>query len=207
MELLSMADAISQLVAEASWKLRTLLRTRRFYNTADLVSLYKAHLLSYLEYRTPAIYHATRDLLVRLDAVQSKFLSKAGLDEVEALDHFRLAPLPVRRDMAMLGVIHRTALGQGPAHFKEVFPSASGATTDRIEDPRRFLRHPVVKRSALGLVSVYNLLPDRIVAHRSVPAFQKSLQQLVLERAKQGRDDWQQTLSPRVAMSRHPLTS
>ena len=60
---LSMEKAVNQFVSEASWKLRTLLRTKRFYTDADLVLLYKSHLLSYIEYRTPAIYHATRDVL------------------------------------------------------------------------------------------------------------------------------------------------
>ena len=82
-------------MSEASWKLRTLLRTRRFYTDADLIVLYKAHLLSFLEYRTPAIYHATRAILERLDAVQSRFLRNANVDEVTALIEFRLAPLAV----------------------------------------------------------------------------------------------------------------
>ena len=36
---LSMANAVSELVSSAGWKLRTLLRTRRFYTDADLVIL------------------------------------------------------------------------------------------------------------------------------------------------------------------------
>ena len=67
---LAMADAISELVSAAGWKLRTLIRTRRFYTDADLVVLYKAHLLSFLEYRTPAVYHATRACLRRLDVFE-----------------------------------------------------------------------------------------------------------------------------------------
>ena len=70
---LSMADAIEELVAASSWKLRTLIRTRRFYSHADLVVLYEAHLLSFIEYRTPAIYHATRLCLSRIDAIQNRF--------------------------------------------------------------------------------------------------------------------------------------
>ncbi len=67
---LSMAESISELVSAAGWKLSTLLRTRRFYTDADLVVMKKAHLLSYLEYRTPAIYRATRTIILRrLDAV------------------------------------------------------------------------------------------------------------------------------------------
>ena len=79
---LHMAESISELVSAASWKLRTLLRTRRFYTDADLVVLYKPHLLSYLEYRTPAIYHATRAILRRLDYVQTRFLKDVGVSGV-----------------------------------------------------------------------------------------------------------------------------
>ena len=63
---LSMAHAVSELVSSAGWKLRIILRIRRFYTDADLIVFYKAHLLSYLEYRTPAIYHATRVVISRL---------------------------------------------------------------------------------------------------------------------------------------------
>ena len=69
-----MADAISDIVSAAGWKPRTLLRTRRFYTDSDLIVLYKAHLLSYLEYRTPGIYHVTRAVINWLDADQSRFL-------------------------------------------------------------------------------------------------------------------------------------
>ena len=96
-----------------------LVRTRRFYSDGELIMLYKAHLLSFIEYRTPAIYHATRDILQRLDRVQSKFLEDVCMSEEEALMNFDLAPLRTRRDIAMLGVIHRTMLGKGPAQFKE----------------------------------------------------------------------------------------
>lgn len=75
-------------------------------------------MLSFIEYRTAAIYHATRDILGRLDRIQSKFLEDAGIDEAAALMNFNLAPLRTRRDIAMMGVIHRRVLGKGPEHFK-----------------------------------------------------------------------------------------
>ena len=95
-------------MSSAGWKLRTLLRTRRFYTDADLIVLYKVRLLSHLEYRTPAIYHATRVVISRPDAVQNRYLRDVGVDDVTALVNFHLAPLPTRRDIAMLGLIHRT---------------------------------------------------------------------------------------------------
>ena len=38
-----------------------------FDSDAELITLYKAHLLAFIEYRTPAVYHGTRDLLAKLD--------------------------------------------------------------------------------------------------------------------------------------------
>ena len=109
-----MADAVDEVVGSVTWKLRTLLRTKRFYSTADMIILYKSHVLSFIEYRTAAIYHARRDVLVRLDRVQEKFLEDVGISSQDALLHFNLAPLASRRDMAMLGMIHRTVLRKGP---------------------------------------------------------------------------------------------
>lgn len=60
---LSMKDTVDELVAAAGWKMKVLVRTKRFYTDAEMVGLYKAHLLSYLEYRTAAVYHAKRDFV------------------------------------------------------------------------------------------------------------------------------------------------
>jgi len=201
---LSMADAINDLVSTAGWKLRTLLRTRRFYSVSDLIVLYKSHLLSYLEYRTPAIYHATRALISRLDAVQTRFLRNIGVDEVTAAIEFHLAPLSTRRDIAMLGVIHRTVLGNGPSQFTEFFQREHGSSC--LCDPRRTARSPLIKRSALGLVAIYNMLPPSITTTRSVHAFQKGLQEIVVKYAKSGFPQWSEVFSPRLPLTSHPLT-
>ena len=201
---LSMACAIVEIVSAAGWKLRTLLRTRRFYTDADLVVLYKAHLLSYLEYRTPAIYHATRVVLGRLDAVQSRFLHDVGVNEVDALVHFRLAPLSARRDMAMLGLIHRTVLGKGPQQFKEFFQPDLHHPV-KLKDPRKDSSSPLIRRSALGLVAVYNMLPPKVVAAKSVSAFQTALQEIIIMYATSGHPQWSEVLSPRLPSPTHPL--
>ena len=200
---LTMADAISELVLAASWKLRTLIRTRRFYNEADLVILYKAHLLSFLEYRTPAISHDIRMSLRRLDAVQSGFLKDIAVDQVTALVRFHLAPLSTRRDMSMLGLIHRTVLGKGPPQFQEYFKKQQHNLT--LHDPRNDNKSPLVKRSALGLVAIYNMLPHSSRAAKSVSAFQKSLQEIVGKSAASGYPQWSDVLSPRLSLTSHPL--
>ncbi len=202
---LAMADAISDLVNAAGWKLRTLLRTRRFYADADLVVLYKSHLLSFLEYRTPAVYHATRAVLVRLDSVQTRFLKDIGIDEVTALVEFHLAPLSTRRDIAMLGLLHRTALGKGPSVFQDLFERDQRERS--FIDPRRARCAPLIKRSAFGLIAVYNMLPPSIVAAASVSVFQKSLQGIIINYARAGCPKWSEVFSPRLPLSSHPIAS
>ena len=46
-ELLGVVFDDEMIVDEASWTLRVLLRTRRYYTDADLIVLYKAHMLSF----------------------------------------------------------------------------------------------------------------------------------------------------------------
>ena len=77
----------------------------------------KAHILSYIEYRTAAWYHACETTIAPLDRCLSSFLRKIGVDDITALMNFNLAPLHTRRDMAMLAVIHRAALRKGPPAF------------------------------------------------------------------------------------------
>jgi uncharacterized protein YjiS (DUF1127 family) len=199
---LTMAAAVEEVIAAAGWKLKMLIRTRRFYTDAELITFYKSQLLSFIEYRTPAIYHAKRDSLAALDRLQNRFLKDAGVDEDAALTHFNLAPLSSRRDMAMLGMIHRTMLGKGPAQFLQLFKKAADR---KFEDPRSRLGGELVKRSAFGLVAIYNLLPHSCRQANTVKDFQQSIQQLIKERAEEGCQDWANTLSPRIPLDRHPL--
>ena len=172
--------------------------------------LYKAHLLSYIEYRTPALYHVTRDVLNRLDNVQSRFLKDAGVSEIDALVDFHLAPLKTRRDIAMLGVIHRTVLGIGPTQFKDFFQLAPRVDGQRHRFQLVDIRvsgsmNSLLKRSPLGLIAIYNLLPEWVFEVKCVKHFQKNLQDLVKQRATAGCEDWADSLSPRLPMSTHPL--
>ena len=125
---LTMVDAIHKVTTEAQWKVRTLVRSAKYHRDAELVLLYKARVLSYLEYRTAAVYHAMDTALLPLNAVQERFLRKVGVSELEALMVFNLAPLATRRDMAMLGVVHRAALRKGPSHFWKFFQPERDAT-------------------------------------------------------------------------------
>ena len=209
---LIMADEIQNLCSSVSWKAASILRARRYFNTPELVNLWKSKVLSYIECRTPGIYHAADTHLKRLDSCQRHFLSDIGLSEAQSLHDFNLAPLNVRRDISMLGLIHRTLLGKGPEHFREFFRVAE--TTGNVQTRRRAALHTrprsnsfleIGRRSALGLVAIYNLLPQEIVDCDSVSSFQAALQALVKVRAQASSPDWRETLSPRVPLLTHPL--
>ena len=122
----------------------------------------------------------------------------------------------------MLGIIHRTVLGSGPAQFRSFFAPDERARREGLGKHRLQLKvlephesdfrlphsRPAeyIERSALGLTRVYNKLPASIVeASATVSSFQSALQQLVLCRAHADCADWELTLSPRVPSWRHPL--
>ena len=139
------------------------------------------------------------------------------ITEEDAIVQFNLAPLSVRRDVAMLGLIHRAVLGDGPEQLKQFFHrSPEGPRTcksrlaarrhnKQLVDPRNCGFLEIKRRSALGLVAVYNLLPQVAVDITSVKAFQSQLQNIVKRELHLQNPEWQQLLSPRVPIYRHQL--
>lgn len=209
---LIMCDAIVDLVTEMLWRARSILRAQRYNTVTEMMNLYKAKVLSYTEYRTAAIYiyiyiyHSNVSSLEAVDQVQRSFLKDIGVSELSAFMFFNLAPLRLRRDTAMLGLIHRTVLGISPQHFQRFFfaESCSDRRTKRCKRHHRQLYEyrqgqylDMVGRSALGLTSVYNLLPREIVEVNDVKMFQRLLQDLARDCASRNVPDWQHMLSTR----------
>ena len=166
-----MQDAAQETLKEVGRKLPSLYRSSKYHTDAELVNLYKARVPGYLEYRTPACYHASDTVLQPLDDLQNRFLRQTGVTPLEALMVFNLAPLTTRRDVAMLGVIHRAALKKGSKHFHSYFSLAEKGSRPETRLQKRRTKHErqlreyragallnVLRRSVLGLVTVYNLL-------------------------------------------------
>ena len=63
----------------------------------------------------------------------------------------------------------------------------------------------LVAHSALGLVDVYNLLPEYIVMATTVRMFQRRLQELVKVAVQEEVQDWANLFSPRKALFNHEL--
>ena len=182
--------------------------------------LYKCHVLPVLEFPTPAVFHASTGVVELLDKVQKRFLRELQLSEEEALLRFNLAPLSCRRDIAILGLIHRTVLKQGPSHFQKWFFPRSGQPSyaTRLQEHRHdkqlhdYLQgshSELLRRSPLGQVRVYNQLPQEAVNASTVKLFQRRLQKtLKLNLEKQncalqrygdyGGSPWQLTYSVRT---------
>ena len=214
---LSMRTEVDNLICAVRWKIAMLTRTARFFSVAEIVDLYTAHVLSYVEYRTSAIYHVCDTQLSRLDACQISFLKEVGLTEENALEDFNLAPLGTRRDIAMLGIIHRAALGKGPEPLHKFFqPNTTTSSTRstrantsahsrQLKDMRGDVFLEVTRRSALGLVAVYNKLPQAVVDEDVVSSFQKQLQLLLRKQCSIKNASWKVLFSPRLPMYSHPL--
>ena len=116
-----MHDAVHDCVVACNWKLQSILRSKKFYCDADVLITFKAHILSFIEYRTAAISHAAPSCLEALDDILSRLLVRLGISHEEALFHFNLAPLNARRDIAQLGMIHRAVLRNGPPQLHHFF--------------------------------------------------------------------------------------
>ena len=140
-----------------------------------------------------------------IDRVQVRFLREIGISELTALQDYRLAPLPSRRDIGMLGVLHKINLNTAVPQLQTLFPIVGSVVepagrqrlrhwrrlhSKQLATPVDFSSSDVLKRSLFGLVHCYNGLPQKVVDARSVKAFQQQLQSGLLKYAELGAEDW-----------------
>ena len=119
---LLMHHAIHDLAIGAGWRLKSLLRASRYFSQAELVRLYKAQVLSFVEAGSLAFGHAPVTTLERLERIQRRFLRHIDLTAEDALMYFGLAPLSTRRCFSALGVLHKRNLQTLPGAISDMFP-------------------------------------------------------------------------------------
>ncbi len=199
---LLMHKAVRELAIQGGWRLRAILRVRRYFSVNQLVMLFKSQVMSYLEAGCVAFFHAPPTTMDPVDRILLRFLREMGLSTEDALLRFNLAPFESRRHMAALGVLHRRILGILPGPIAEMFPF--GGIVRRILPTRlsgsrhsKLLFDPICgnetqlfKRSLFGYVAIYNRLPQKIVDVSSVSAFQKALQDAMKVSLRRGDEDW-----------------
>ncbi|CAE8622387.1 unnamed protein product [Polarella glacialis] len=205
-----MEAAVTAIVRKAGPKLTALLRTKPYYSTCDMMQAYKSHVLCLLEGATGAVYHASATVLARLDHLQGRFLRELNLAEEDAFLNFNLAPLSLRRDIAMLGLIFKCAKGEAHPKLCEMFPrstepqhrlatrTSEARHSCQLHDQASNSRLDVLQRSVLGLVKVYNLLPQSFVDSSSVQSFQRKLTDLSRVLGRACNPHWSHRYSPRV---------
>ena len=194
-----MFHGVLKILREASYRLRRVLRLRAHFRPDELVMYYKSEVLSYIEGFTVGIYHASGYVLGMLDDLQASFLESLGVTCEAAFLKYRLAPLGSRRDMAMLGLLHRANLGLLPSPLNLLFPKASGTLHShgfstgaphqrQMADPVQPGHGAIFKRSVFGAIAVYNRLPPSTVTADSTKLFQKRLQQQLRDNI--GKANW-----------------
>ena len=181
---LSMAQEVQRIRKKASPKIKAILANRHFFDVKGLMHQYKAHALSQLEFSAGAIYHAADTHLDVLDKLQHGFLREIGLTIEQAfLDH-NLAPLRLRRDIAVMGLLHKIQLGEAHADFSLLFQQdvyeRAAFTRHNARRHRRQFRETwgntdYYNRSIFSAVRVYNVLSADIVEAKCVKSFQTLL--------------------------------
>ena len=139
-------------------------------------------------------------------------MSNISLGKRKAFLEFNLAPLSSRRDIAMLGLIHRCVQGKAHASLREIFPRCSRPGhlhNTKLQKHRhpyqldefRAGTHPALLcRSVIGLTRVWNRLPEYIVTAGNVTIMQKGLTSILRAASRRGEVNWPQLFSPRGAI-------
>ena len=202
-----MNDDIESILSRCRPKIRALLRMRNFYSVPELVQQFKTHIWGLIEYHTPAIYHCARGLLSKVDALQTSFLRKLDVPESQAFLEFNMAPLNVRRDIGLLGSLHKKMFGIAHPKFSSLFPFAPWRISEINGRPRHnkqlhnhhssiLFRESLWRRSIYGLIFTYNRLPQYVVDLDNISEFQTALTHQVRTRCELGSIVWSKCLDP-----------
>ena len=159
--------------------------------------------MSYIESSVPGYYHAASTTLHTLDRIQDRLCRVLSLSPEVVLERYRLAPLKSRRDMALMGLLHRVVLSDVSRQLAELFPFATSGPLEFVRTRLQIRRHnkqliappfgtETLRRSLFGLVRIYNLLPQSV---ESVKEFQSTLQGALRHAASLGIPNWDSLFS------------
>ena len=211
---LCMEEAISAILQKARPKMRALLRTRGQYSIEDMFLQFKTHILGILESNIGGIHHATDTALMPLDRLQRVFANNLNIDEATTFQRYNLAPLCFRRDVAMLGFLHKVNLPDAHSDILALFPRRASRTGPghnkqlwnimNMHSECTF-QPELARRSVFQLVHVYNSLPQSIVNCQSISDFQHELTVVARHKLSLHHENWRTFLSARTFDSSRPL--
>ena len=193
---LRMREAVDSIVAKAKPKIKAILRLRAHYSLEDMLLQYKTHIWGFTEYQNGIICHAAPSTLDALNRLQRWFLHELGISEEEAFIQYNFAPPTLRRDIGLLGLIHKRVLGLAHPAFEELLPwhnEYDGGHTKQVfsHTIECNFQWVLFNRSIFGLVAIYNQMPQEIVDKGTVRGFQSALTNIAREQCENGNQDWQ----------------
>jgi hypothetical protein len=197
---LAMESAIDQLIAKIRPKITAILRTRAYFSIADLIIQFKTHIWGLMEANMGGIFHATCTRLAKIDREQDRFLRELGISAEYAYMEFNFAPPKLRRNIGILGLLHKRVLGLCHPSFDRLLPWYSsrfepggghghnktlyGHNCEVSHCPGLFAR------SIFAMVDIYNTLPQHAVENPTVSEFQNYLNHVAHTRCQQGDVKW-----------------
>ena len=196
---LTMRQAIERIMSQVRPKILAILRTKQHYSVKDLIGQFKTHIWGIMAQHTGAIFHSANYLLDKLDNCQTRFLNEIGISEIDAFLEFNFAPLRLRRNIGVLGLLHKRVLGLAHPIFQDLLPfhdhSQHGASTGN--HTRQLYGHAldVVFQSSLyhksifSMVHIYNRLPQKTIDKKTVSDFQRDLTFITRASCREGVQD------------------
>ena len=118
-----------------------------------------------------------------------------------------LAPLQLRRDIAVLGLLHKIQLGDAHPEFDNIFPKLIEAHVgDTRWNARRHGKQfweqdgntDYFNRSVFAALRVYNVLPEYVVNLGGVQEFQSMLTKDARFRCRLGDSSWSRMYNTRL---------
>ena len=204
---LTMNYAIDAMLAKIRPKIVAILRTRTHYDTATLIQQFKTHVWGLMECQSGGIFHASTTLLNKIDGTHRRFLRDIGVSEAAAFLEHNFASPTLRRNIAILGALHKRVLGKSHPVMEQLLPFWSDRFGSNRPDKHSkqlygsFLvveaQYQLYQRSIFGMCCVYNNLSQNVVDASSVSQFQSLLTDIVRARCEAGHANWMYTFDLR----------
>ena len=204
---LIMKQAIDKILSQIRPKIRAILRTRHHYDCKTLVNQFKTHVWGLMEFHNGGIFHAASYLLAKLDSAQRGFLNELELTPEIAFLEFNFAPPSLRRDIGILGLMHKRVLGLAHPVYQRLLPffgdyfgylRADGHSKQLYgHDLSIHYQHDLHKRSIFGMTRIYNSLPQNVVDHDNVKNFQSALTIMARTACQNNQECWWNLFSAR----------
>ena len=193
---LLMLNAVDAMLTKIRPRIKALLRTRSHYSAASLIDQFKSHVWGLMEAHSGGIFHAATSILAQFDNSQRHFVEEVGETEASVFLKFNFAPPSLRRNIAMLGMIHKKVLGLCHPSFDALLPPK-----DFVEEGRHSKQiyahwnevtayRNLFNRSIFGMVDIYNNLPQSFVDAQTVSAFQSKLTGIAKLRCERLDPEW-----------------